>query len=485
MNSRIDLGALLAHDNSTLATKVLSYCTMTDLGRFDLAVINHTLRPSLCLLYPQLSVDHLPKGLDKIQMTWLFERSINLTHITFAADLSMTDMAYILRQLNKGKTSVIKHVDVSRCGPHTTAALFSQLFNLCTRVENLNLSGCTNISKDNIHQLSLLCMTLKSLDLTDCDLVKTVGALVKGFPSLTHLSLARSSPGGKGNNMLKDSAVKAICQGCPALLSLDLSNCENTRDAALIALSRSFPALTSLDMSGCDKITDAAIRAITQNCPGLRCIELGVGHDYSGKVTDSSAIAISRNCAALTSFSVSRCYNITDAAAVVLSRGCPNLKNLDFTYCSRITNEGVIALSQGCPALMTLHLSKCTKVTGVAITALSQGCPLLTTLSVHSCAKISDPSLVALTENCKLLTYLDITNCIKVTDEAIIALATNSPSLTSLSLTGCDEVTNDALVILFQRCKSLKYLNSCPIDHELIRVQKEGNFGQNNKLPGV
>ena len=97
-------------------------------------------------------------------------------------------------------------------------------------------------------------------------------------------------------NTVKESTVRALMQGCPALISLDLSCCDNTRDAAIISLSKSFPALTALYMGGCDKITDTAVRTISQSCPELSSIELGVGHDYSGKVTDSSAIALAYNC---------------------------------------------------------------------------------------------------------------------------------------------------------------------------------------------
>eukprot|EP00603_Paraphysomonas_imperforata_P003212 CAMPEP_0114413652 /NCGR_PEP_ID=MMETSP0103-20121206/968_1 /TAXON_ID=37642 ORGANISM="Paraphysomonas imperforata, Strain PA2" /NCGR_SAMPLE_ID=MMETSP0103 /ASSEMBLY_ACC=CAM_ASM_000201 /LENGTH=469 /DNA_ID=CAMNT_0001581739 /DNA_START=134 /DNA_END=1543 /DNA_ORIENTATION=- len=461
MASTVDLGGLLTFDCNNLAVRIFCYCTIADLCNVDIAMMSSNLLQSpLHDIYRLLTVNHLPRGLDRNQMAWLFKRSIKLKSVSFDPEVSMTDMAHILRQLHKGgNRSLVKYVDMSSCGDRTTDALFSQLFNVCTQMEILKLNGCKKISKDNIHQLSILCTTLTSLDLTDCDLVKTVGALAKGFPSLTELNIRRSSPCGKqGNNTVKDSTVRALCQGCPALLSLDLSCCDNTRDAALISLSKSFPALTALNMGGCDKITDTAVRTISQSCRGLSSVELGLGHDYSGKVTDSSVIALAHNCPSLTSFGIGRCYNITDAAAIVLGRGCPNLTHLDFTCCKRVTNEGVIALSQGCPSLTSLCLSKCVKVTGVAVTALSQGCPLLTTLSLRACEKISDSSVVALSEGCKHLTTLDISYCTKVTDEAIIALATNCPKLDSFLLTGCDEVTDEAVIALMQRYPGLRSL---------------------------
>jgi hypothetical protein len=462
MEYSVDLGILFVVDGRTLADHLFAFWTMQDLGRLDMALTNYRLRASLCEIYPLLCVKHLEGGLDKSQMIWLISRSINLETITFAATLSITDMAFILRQLNKGNNrSRIRHVDMSLRGDDASAALFSQLFNVCTNMQTLNLSGCKNISKDNIYQLSVLCSTLRSLDLTDCDLTKTVGALSKGFPSLTTLSLARKKE--ENNSMLKASAVKSLATGCPGLVSLDLSYCALTRDGTIISLAKALPSLTSLNLRGCDKITDTAIRTLSQCCPGLVRVELGVGADCSGKVTDSCVLALSHNCPALTTFGVSRCYNITDAAAILLARGCPALTCVDFTFCVRVTNEGVLALSQACTALTSISLAKCTKITGVAVTAISQTCPLLTTISLHSCAKITDASLIALAEGCKLLTSLDISHCVKITEEAILSVARSCRAMSVLHLVGCPGImaSGEALLVgLVAECPSLTLLES-------------------------
>lgn len=474
-------------NNRTLATALFSFLNMNDMGALDVALTNHFMRPSLFEVYPLLCVQHLKKGLDRRQMLWVIGRSIGVESITFPCDATVDDIIHILTLIKGSPYLRIKHVDMSYCGSVTNGTLFSQLFHACTQMETLNLAGCNNISRDTIQQMGSLCPYLTSLDLSDCDLVKTVTALSKGFRSLTHLVLARRRTrhsdgivsGGKGyKSMLKEGAIKALACGCPNLVALDLSNCDNTRDGAVISLVKAFPALTSLNLNGCDKITDSAIRTLSQNCPGLINVELNIGHGYSGKITDSSVIALSRNCPGLTSFGASRCYNITDAAATVLSKGCPGLTSVDFTCCNRITNEGILALTE-CTSLTSLHVSKCVKITGAAVTALSQRCTHLTTLSLHSCAKITDTSLIALSESCKSLTSLDITNCNKLTDEAIKAVATNCCALSSLYMAGCENVTDDGLVALFKGCRSLQCLIS-PSDEglagERLRLEIKGKL---------
>ena len=65
--------------------------------------------------------------------------------------------------------------------------------------------------------------------------------------------------GRRGAHRISRTGLRMYTEGCPGLISVDLSGCYQITDACVIALSQGCPKLSSLNLSGCSQITDAGI----------------------------------------------------------------------------------------------------------------------------------------------------------------------------------------------------------------------------------
>ena len=63
-----------------------------------------------------------------------------------------------------------------------------------------------------------------------------------------------------------DAGIRALATGCPQLLSLDMSGCDNITDEGIIALATGCPQLLSLSSSCCDNITYEGRRIAKSIC---------------------------------------------------------------------------------------------------------------------------------------------------------------------------------------------------------------------------
>ena len=67
--------------------------------------------------------------------------------------------------------------------------------------------------------------------------------------------------GRRGAHRISRVGLRMYTEGCPRLISVDLSGCYQITDACVIALSQGCPQLSSLNLSDCRQITDACVTA--------------------------------------------------------------------------------------------------------------------------------------------------------------------------------------------------------------------------------
>ena len=99
---------------------------------------------------------------------------------------------------------------------------------------------------------------------------------------------------------------------------------------------------------GAHRISRVGLRMYTEGCPGLISVDLSGCY----QITDACVIALSQGCPKLSSLDLRNCGQITDACVIALSQGCPQLSSLNLYGCEQITDACVTALSQGYPRLM-------------------------------------------------------------------------------------------------------------------------------------
>ncbi|KAI5617276.1 F-box/LRR-repeat protein 2 isoform X1 [Silurus asotus] len=121
-------------------------------------------------------------------------------------------------------------------------------------LEELNLSGCSNLSDVSITQ-------------------------VLHFPVLQRLSLAMLPE-------ISDDAVASVALHCRCLSSLALSGCSRITDEGLARALPHLPRLQHLRLAHCDGITDTSLSLIVQHCTRLKTLDISSCRDITVSQVD-------------------------------------------------------------------------------------------------------------------------------------------------------------------------------------------------------
>lgn len=286
-----------------------------------------------------------------------------------------------------------------------------------------------------------------------------------------------------------------ICEGCPALASLDLSGCTRLGDPALQALS-TMHYLRVLSLRGCNRFSDTGMFNLF--CPGthaptrteifdavrgrraacgwlalqqlhfcthtchtrtqehvraeLSCLE-HVDVSGCGNLTDASAAAVTFACGKnLRSFGVSHAPGITDTSLILLARRCPTLQRLCCEHLPSVTSPALQLLVSSCKQLVEVRECDC-RVNGARHCVVMRGCVLgRMQLSVSGCTALREMAFSTL-RRCTSLKSLNLSSLTLLTDTISQLLP---PSLTWLSLS-CDSGISDAgAMSLLNVCSQLK-----------------------------
>jgi hypothetical protein len=223
--------------------------------------------------------------------------------------------------------------------------------------------------------------------------------MLKGCPALESLNMSQCID-------INRQMLTRLGKECPGIRSLVLSG-TNVTGAGLIALTNMCGLMVELDLSHCTNMNDPSIISVAQNCPLLTMLNLTCCRNIS----DSSVIALTLNCAFLTSLNLTSCGNITDGAVIAVARRYPALRGLELCFCDRISDTAVITLSESCGALTVLDLRRCRLITDAAVLFVSRNCRALTSLTLDFCPHITTASVIALAESCPLLVELSARDC--------------------------------------------------------------------------
>jgi F-box and leucine-rich repeat protein GRR1 len=119
----------------------------------------------------------------------------------------------------------------------------------CPKLEDLNLSGCTQVTDQSLCLVANHCSKLQKLNLNRCDLVSstTVYELAKGCTELVILNLSR--PLLSQQTVIVDDSILALVQRTPKLMELRLRNCDLLSDRTVIEMTQTCGSnLRALDL---------------------------------------------------------------------------------------------------------------------------------------------------------------------------------------------------------------------------------------------
>ena len=319
----------------------------------------------------------------------------------------------------------------SRMASVTDACLLG--ISKCTKLQNLDLSGCTSITNAGFAYLSSL-HHLTFLNLWNCVRLTpdALGAL-SSCVNLAELSL-------RGCQLMNDAAFSYIAP-LKGLEKLDLRACEHVRGGELTRLS-TLRHLTELNVSGCYALSDIGLAAIGV----LRMLRV---------------------------LRLSECWQITNAGLSGL-KGLTQLEELDLTGCRNIINEMELPLEgiHALHALTTLSLRGCDRLTNGALEFLDltnnvigaglQTCFTndikLTHLDLSGCKNLNGAALKSLKHCATSLKSLKLQYCVGLCGRNALVGLEPLTTLTYLHLGGCTGLLGTAFASL-GTLSSLKYLN--------------------------
>ncbi|XP_048361534.1 F-box/LRR-repeat protein 15 [Sphaerodactylus townsendi] len=136
-------------------------------------------------------------------------------------------------------------------------------------LQHIELSGCTQLSRQTLVAISLSCPHLRQLSLAHCEWVDSLSlrSLADHCKELESLDLTAC-------RQLKDDAICYLVRRCARLKSLSLAVNANVGDAAVEEIAKSCPQLEHLDLTGCLRVKNDSIRTLAEYCPKLRALKV-------------------------------------------------------------------------------------------------------------------------------------------------------------------------------------------------------------------
>lgn len=190
------------------------------------------------------------------------------------------------------KCTRIIGLDISK-----TRAYSPQFVEIPKTLQELNLSECPWISKDNLKQFLSICPDLKQIDFSsDSHLNYAVWGELAKFRQIKRLSLAHC-------HQVQDSDLTIFLKGFGAMTDLSLRNCTKISEAGFFEISKNLQRLVHLDLSRCS-ITDNAIVEISSRCRNLAVLDIS----SCEQLTEKGILGIVRNGKALQELNIARCH---------------------------------------------------------------------------------------------------------------------------------------------------------------------------------
>ncbi|DBA00529.1 TPA: hypothetical protein N0F65_006433 [Lagenidium giganteum] len=259
-----------------------------------------------------------------------------------------------------------------------------------------------------------------------------------------------------GCSSIRNSILRQIPFRCPELVN----------NTVVRAVLQGCTNLHTLKLDGCRHITDAAFQPDHSPFYPLRaCTSLQVvSFARCSQLTKELLSFLAKACRSLTDINLSRCKRIPSDAIHAFLCSAPNLQRLNLSF-TDIGDEAFVANTADEPgafhamarSLRVLDLTHC-NVTDATLHAIAAQCHKLEELRLSNCSEITDIGVEALTASCRTLRKLDLNNCGLVTDRGIRAVAAHAQRLESLNLSWCMNITDKGLVALAQNCEGLAEL---------------------------
>lgn len=267
---------------------------------------------------------------------------------------------------DEGLSSVVtKHKDIRKlditCCRKITDVSIAHITNMCSSLISLRMESCTLVSREAFVLIGQRCHLLEELDLTDNEIDN------KGLKYISRCSKLSNLKLGICLN-ITDSGLIHISRSCSKLLELDLYRSAGISDLGILAIAQGCPGLEMINVAYCKDITDRSLLSLSK-CSRLKTLE----SRGCSLITSLGLTAIAVGCKELTKLDIKKCHNIDDAGMLPLAHFSQNLRQINLSH-SSVTDVGLLSLASiSCLQNITiLHLKGLTP-SGLAAALLACG----------------------------------------------------------------------------------------------------------------
>jgi hypothetical protein len=334
--------------------------------------------------------------------------------------------------------SLLPVIDLRRYGMDSgqiiTNGVVQELCGLHTRIENLNLQGCSQVSDVGLWAIARHLLKLQVLNCSGLQQITTVG-------------------------------IRSLSLRCTDLRELDLSCCMLIDDISLTVLAGGTWKLHKLSLRGCSKITDNGVGRISQGLgPTLLSLNLD-GCPNIGEFGDRGLKEIGNHCHLLKELSILTAKRIEDTGLIALANGCPLLEVLTLAGLEMVSVKSLTECAKSFSCMKKLTLIDNRKIFDKDYKSL-MGTPMMnsvTHLELRYFQELTDNGISSLVQtlNPSMIYSLSFPECHHLTDVTAVIIGHFCPALRCLDLTDCGKITDNTLHSLAQ---SLRYLVSLKLD---------------------
>lgn len=356
---------------------------------------------------------------------------------------------------------------LSRC-PRIGSLALVRMPLLCVGLKTVDLSHNANVTDDALGQLARCCRRLGNLYLQYCAFITDVGvqtlAVEVNHDTLTSLDLS-------GCVLLSDHSIIALGQLCRKLRRLNLKALNRVTEEGASSITHNCWDMEYLSLEDMYNLMDSAFvfdfsidgrRAVEANM--LACVT-DINLRDCNKLTDTAVDHIMKRACQIRTLNLAGCCNLTDMACsfivedpVAGSRRGASLTSLNLGYCHSITGEGVARLVASLTRLRYINFAGCVQLTDEGVFTLVSTCTRLQEVILAHCKQLTDKSLCYLADFL-WVEHLDISHCSKISDDGIEVIALEFAGLRSIILRRCVRLTERTLDVLSMYCSHLKQVD--------------------------
>lgn len=150
----------------------------------------------------------------------------------------------------------------------------------CPELETLNLAGCVLVTDAGVTVLSSTCGHIKSLGVSFVKRVSDAAlCTMADYLWLEDLDLS-------GCSNVTDDGIEVLCLEFAGLAKLDLSGCTKLSDAAMESIARHSEYMRWLKIANLNNLSEAALAHLAEKRPHLQIITTNMVDETDGKLLD-------------------------------------------------------------------------------------------------------------------------------------------------------------------------------------------------------